>query len=103
MPSTCAPPSAYPRPGVPIGGGGAPWSGVQPACESSAAATPMPKHPVAPTVTSAVTAATSLCIPTLQTLLRLPGIQPEELVLPVLLGAGGAPNLAARRGGDRPG
>ena len=58
MPRTCAPPSAYPRPGVPSGGGplsGAPWSGVQPACVSSAAAIPDPKHPVAPTVTSAVT------------------------------------------------
>src|SRR5689334_17932794 len=31
------------------------------------------------------------------------GVQPNELVLPVLLGAGGAPDLAARRGGDRAG
>src|SRR3954469_44131 len=38
-----------------------------------------------------------------RTLLRLPGVQPNELVLPVLVGAGGAPDLAARRGGNRPG
>src|ERR1700758_3336103 len=31
------------------------------------------------------------------------GVQPGELVLPVLLNAGGAPDLAARRGGDRSG
>src|SRR5882762_4793925 len=64
MPKTCAPPSAYPLPGVPSGGGpsGAPWSGVQPACVSSAVATPDPKHTVAQTVTSAVTDANSLRI-----------------------------------------
>src|SRR3954462_13681089 len=115
MPSTCAPPSAYPRPGVPSGGGpslGAPWSGVQPACVSSAAASPDPKHPAAPMVPSAVTDANSLRIPTPacsatrlyfnRTLLRLPGVQPNELVLPILLGAGAPPDLAARRDGNRP-
>src|SRR6478672_2918482 len=97
MPSTWAPPSAYPLPGVPSGGGpslGAPWSGVQPAWVSSAAASADPKHPAALTVTSAVTDANSF---------RISGVQPKELVLPVLLGAGGAPDLAARRGGNRPG
>src|SRR6476469_1005888 len=97
MPRTCAPPSAYPRPGVPSGGGpslGAPWSGVQPAWVSSAAAIPDPKHPAAPTVTSAVTDANSL---------RISGVQPDELVLPILLGASGAPDLATRGGGNRPG